>query len=135
MKLSRRLFTATAVAGMAMLAALPLSARNVVTYEPPLLADYVASGEPFLLDFSATWCTTCHAQERVLDALQAENPAYDAIPILRVDWDTYRSSELVAELAIPRRSTLVMMQGEEELGRVVAGTGRDQIATLLDLGV
>lgn len=113
----------------------PAQARNVVNYEPSLLAQYEQNGSPYLLDFSATWCTTCQAQERVMDALQAENADYDAIPILRVDWDTYRRGQLVADMGIPRRSVLVMMQGTTELGRIVAGTGRDQIAELFDLGV
>lgn len=133
--ISRRLFLISTSAAALSLAASPSLARNVVTYQPDLLAQYAASGEPYLLDFSATWCTTCHAQEQVLDALQAESDAYNSIPILRVDWDTYRTGQLVADLAIPRRSTLVMMQGSAELGRVVAGTGRTQIAELLDLGV
>lgn len=131
---SRRTFLVSTFGSAVALTALPALGRNVVTYAPDLLATYVNSGQPYLLDFSATWCTTCHAQERVLDALQAENTAYDAIPILRVDWDTYRTGQLVADLAIPRRSTLVMMQGTTELGRIVAGTGQEQIAALLDLG-
>lgn len=134
--ISRRIFLVSS-AGVMAVAAFPSigHARNVVDYDPSLLAQYEGSGQPYLLDFSATWCTTCHAQERVLDALQAESDAYDAIPILRVDWDTYRQGQLVADLAIPRRSVLVMMLGTEELGRIVAGTGRDQIAALMDLGV
>lgn len=134
--ISRRNLILTSAGAVAALAISPAAlARNVVTYAPPLLADFETAGTPYLLDFSATWCTTCHAQERVMDALQAENPAYDAIPVLRVDWDTYRGGQLVADMAIPRRSVLVMMQGKTELGRIVAGTGRDQIAALFDLGV
>lgn len=135
MLISRRSFLVSALGAAAAAVAVPALARNVTMYQPPLLADFEGSGEPYLLDFAATWCTTCQAQERVLDALQEENPAYNSIPILRVDWDTYRSGQLVADLAIPRRSTLVLMQGTTELGRVVAQTGRDQIAALLDLAI
>jgi len=41
---------------------------------------------------------------------------------MRVDWDQYGKSEIVSELNIPRRSTLVMFKGGEEIGRVVAQT-------------
>ncbi len=135
MKLSRRGLFVIGLAGFMANVSLPALAGNVVVYAPPVLEDAVASGKPYLLDFSATWCGTCEAQERVLDGLQAESSAYNDIPILRVDWDTYRSGELVAALAIPRRSTLVMMLGENELGRVVAQTGKSAIAALLDLGL
>ena len=135
MKFTRRNLFALSMAGALTAISLPVLAGNVIDYDPSKLQTAVDSGKPYLLDFSASWCTTCTAQARVLDALQAENEAYDNIPILRVDWDTYRSGDLVSALAIPRRSTLVMMQGEIELGRIVAGTGRSQIAQLMDLGL
>ena len=135
MQISRRNVLALGFAGVMALSGLPALAGNVVVYDPPVLQSTVDGGKPYLLDFSATWCSTCKAQERVLDGLQASNEAYNNIPILRVDWDTYRSGPLVAALAIPRRSTLVLMQGENELGRVVAQTSQSAIAALLDLGI
>ena len=135
MKLSRRGLFAIGFAGIMASVSLPAMAKNVIVYTPEVLQQTVAQGQPYLLDFSATWCGTCKAQERVLDGLQADSADYNNIPILRVDWDTYRSGTLVEELAIPRRSTLVMMRGNEELGRVVAQTGKPAIAALLDLGL
>ena len=109
-------------------------ALNLVDYTPAVLAEKKASGEPFLLDFYAGWCPTCVRQSEVLTELQGESSAHAAITIVRVDWDAEERGPLVAELAIPRRSTLVLMQGEAELGRVVAQTGKSEIAALLDLG-
>ena len=135
MPISRRNMIALGFASAMALVSLPALAGNVVEYDQSTLQNAVDEGQPYLLDFSATWCGTCKAQERVLDALQAENEAYNGIQILRVDWDTHRSGPLVATLEIPRRSTLVMMQGEDELGRIVAGTSRSQIQALMDLGL
>ncbi len=135
MQLSRRNMLGLAFAGAMAMVSLPVMAGNIVEYDDASLQAAVNTGEPYLLDFSATWCGTCKAQERVLDALQAESAAYNDIQILRVDWDTHRSGPLVATLAIPRRSTLVMMQGQTELGRIVAGTSRGQIQALMDLGL
>lgn len=113
----------------------PASALTATGYTPAALAAAQASGKPFLIDFFASWCTTCKAQERVIDALIGENPAYGDIPIIRVDWDEHERGELVRSMGIPRRSTLVVMQGETELGRLVAATGRADIAALLDLAL
>ena len=135
MKLSRRGLFAIGLAGIMASVSLPAIAANVVVYTQSVMQSAVASGKPFLLDFSATWCSTCKAQERVLNELQAENSAYNDIQILRVDWDTHRSGSLVSSLSIPRRSTLVMVKGDRELGRVVAQTGKPAIAALLDLGL
>lgn len=134
MLFSRRRLIALGAAGFMAIAALPALAGNVVTYLPDVLQNAIDSGEPYLLDFSATWCSTCKVQERVLDKLQAQSADYNSIQIIRVDWDTNRSGPLVAALAIPRRSTLVLLRGEDELGRVVAQTSESSIAALLDLG-
>lgn len=69
----------------------------------------------------------------MIGALKAENPAYaEAITFVNVDWDTYRTAELTRSLNIPRRSTLVVLKGDAELGRIVAGTGKSEIKALLD---
>jgi thioredoxin 1 len=111
----------------------PALGLETVTYSPDTHARLVESARPFLVDFFATWCSTCAAQERVLDQLTSENADYRAIPILRVDWDQHGNGELARSLAIPRRSTLVLMRGTAELGRLVAETRKDRIAGLLDL--
>ncbi|WP_404402233.1 thioredoxin family protein [Pelagibacterium halotolerans] len=113
---------------------LPTVAQEVVhqDYSEALLEELDASGEPYILDFYAPWCVTCAAQQRVIGALQAENEAYREVTIVQVDWDTHREGPLVAELGIPRRSTLVLMQGGEEIMRLVADTRREAIEGLFE---
>ena len=65
-----------------------------------------------------------------MSALLDGNPAYRAVKIIRVDWDTHRGGPLVSELRIPRRSTLVMFKGGKEVARVVAQTRREEIEAL-----
>lgn len=128
----RHLITGLAGIGLSGLLTRPGMALQIINYSGPELAQLAATGQPYLMDFYATWCVTCAAQQRVLDDLQSE-AAYADIPILRIDWDTYGNSELARNMAIPRRSTLVLMRGETELGRLVAETRKDRIAALLDL--
>jgi thioredoxin 1 len=123
------------MAGLAAWAATrPASAApHFIDYSESALAELAASNQPYLIDFFATWCSTCAAQERVILGLADENPAYAAIPIVRVDWDQHSRGDLVRQMGIPRRSTLVMMRGTTELGRLIADTRRDAIAGLFDL--
>ena len=63
-------------------------------------------------------------------ALIETNPAYQAVTWMRVDWDSHSDGDLVRELRIPRRSTLVMFNKGEEVGRVVAQTSESAIEAL-----
>ena len=117
-------------------ALLPTVASAALEYTTGLVKERLAAGETIFLDFKAVWCSTCAAQERVINALRAENPDYDAkITFVTVDWDTYRRAPVTVDRNIPRRSTLVVLKGEEELGRLVAGTSRKQIKTLMDIAL
>ena len=91
------------------------------------------AGKPLFIDFWTNWCSTCAAQDRVIADLRASDPAYDAkITFITVDWDQYADAPFSKDLNIPRRSTLVAFKGHQELGRIVAGTSRDDIKMLMD---
>ena len=116
------------------IAALPFAASaDILDYTPGLVQERLAAGETVFLDFTATWCSTCRSQGRTIRALKEANPAYDnAVTFIDVDWDTYGQSELAKSLQIPRRSTLVVLKGNQELGRIVAQTGQAEIQSLMD---
>ncbi|MBR9844261.1 MAG: thioredoxin family protein [Rhodobacteraceae bacterium] len=128
--MKRRDFLALSAATLA----LPRAAFAApLDYTPGLVDARLAAGETVFLDFKASWCGTCKAQEKVINALKSENSAYEAnITFVNVDWDDYAKADLTRRLQIPRRSTLVVLRGEDELGRIVADTSRDGIKSLMD---
>jgi hypothetical protein len=63
-------------------------------------------------------------------ALIEKKPTYQTVTLMRVDWETHQDSDLVRDLRIPRRSTLVMFNKGEEVGRVVAQTSESAIEAL-----
>lgn len=102
-------------------------------YRDGMVKAALSEGKTVFLDFFTDWCSTCRAQERTIGALLGENPAYEeAITFIAVDWDVHAKSDLAQRLAIPRRSTLVALKGDQELGRIVAGTRKADIKALLD---
>ncbi len=129
------------VASLAVLA-LPLPAlagdkvADLIDYSPGVIEDALADGKTVFVDYAADWCSTCARQERVIGALRGANPAYDeAMVFVRVDWDDYESADVTTSRNIPRRSTLLVLKGDQELGRIVAGTSETEIKALLDMGV
>lgn len=124
----------TILAGLAALPALSLPAfASGTDYTPGLIETALADGKTVFVDYAADWCSTCAKQERVINALRDQNPQYDAnILFVRVDWDAYSKALVTTSRKIPRRSTLIVLKGNKELGRIVAGTSETDIKTLLD---
>jgi len=132
--MKRRSFLALTLAA----AAMPVAgkAEGFQDYTPGAIEKALADGQTIFVDYSAKWCSTCQRQERVINALRADDPAYDAaMTFVKVDWDTYKDHEVTIFRNIPRRSTLLVLRGDDELGRIVAGTGTAQIKELMDLGL
>lgn len=128
--MNRRDFLAVTAGGVM----LPFAARADWTdYTPGILQPAMDRGERIILDFHATWCATCARQQRVIDDLRAQNPAYDQnLTLILVDWDTYGRSQVARAFNVPRRSTIIALKGNRELVRTVAGTSVREIQTLLD---
>jgi thioredoxin 1 len=132
--MKRRLFLATVAA--ATVAPIVAMASDYVTYTDGVIETALAEGKTVFVDYSASWCSTCHRQERVINALRAQDPAYDvAMTFVKVDWDDYGDHEVAVFRNVPRRSTLLVLRGDAELGRVVAGTSQAQIKELMDTGL
>lgn len=131
--MNRRSFLLTSAALLAVPAAVSAAP---MAYKPGLVEEALAAGKTVFLDFKASWCSTCAAQERVIAKLKAANPAYEAnITFIDVDWDDYGRHAFTKGLKIPRRSTLVVLKGDAELGRIVAGTGEAEIKALMDVAL
>ena len=131
--MKRRTFISL-IAGLALVPSLVTATS--VEYTPGLIKDALAEGKTVFVDYAAVWCSTCKRQERLIDQLRERNPAYDEnMTFVRVDWDVYSDHEIVESRNIPRRSTLIVLNGEEELGRIVAGTNINKIQELMDLGL
>ncbi|WP_126975361.1 thioredoxin family protein [Frigidibacter oleivorans] len=112
------------------------SAAAPMDYTPGLIDSLLAEGRVVFVDYKASWCTTCAAQERVIARLLAENPEYaERIAFVNVDWDQWKRDPVTTGRDVPRRSTLLLLQGDRELFRIVAGTSEKDIRAMLDRGL
>ncbi len=133
--MNRRLFLSNSAVLLAA-PSLVMAGSDTVDYTPGLIKEKLAAGETVFVDYAADWCGTCKRQERIVNELRANNPDFDKnISFVRVDWDSFSSHEVTTSRKVPRRSTLIVLRGEEELGRIVAGTSTEEIKALLELGL
>ena len=69
----------------------------------------------------------------MLKQLRASYPQYDkSITFVLIDWDTFGSHAVTTSRNIPRRSTMVLIKGGTEIGRLVAQISERKIKALLD---
>ena len=114
-------------------AAFAMELRTIEFDDSDPISAALAEGRTVFVDYTTDWCSTCAAQLRVMNALRSENPEYDAnIVFVRVDYDVYGKAPVTTDRNIPRRSTLIVLKGDAELGRIVAGTSKDDIKALMD---
>ena len=64
-----------------------------------------------------------------------ENPAYQAVTVMKVDWDVHSGSDVAKEHGVRRRATLVMLSGGTEVGRVNGSTRREDIEALFKAAI
>mgnify|MGYP002884051864 CR=1 FL=1 len=102
-------------------------------YKPGLVNSALDRGETVLLGYLSSWWGTCARQKNVLNELRASHPKYDkSIKFVLIDWDTFSSHSVTTSRNIPRRSTLVLIKGSKEIGRLVAVTGVTEIKAFLE---
>ncbi len=104
-----------------------------VVYTPETLAAELAAGKAVVLDFAASWCPSCLAQGRAIQALRAENPAYDAGLVFMVaDWDTWKDKEIAQRLGVTGRGAVVILKGDAIVARSDVHLQKAQMQAFLD---
>lgn len=102
-------------------------AMDIQPYTAATLAAAQKADKPTALFFRADWCPTCRAQDKVLQKLKAE-PGLD-VTVLEVNYDNEK--DLKRQYKIQTQSTMVVLHGEKERGRLVGDTSEAGIRAAL----
>ena len=94
-------------------------AIEIAPFEPSSFEAAKTSGKSVVIDVTASWCSTCRAQTKIIDSL-AGKPEYKDVLVLKLDYDGQKDD--MRSLGAQNRSTLIAFKGAEETGRSVADT-------------
>jgi thiol-disulfide isomerase/thioredoxin len=96
-------------------------------YSAAALAAAQKADKPVVLQFRADWCPTCRIQDKVLQTLKSE-PGLD-VTVFKVNFDTEK--DLKKQFKVQAQSTMIILRGDRERGRLVGDTTEAGIRTAL----
>lgn len=100
------------------------AASEWVDYTPEAFTAAQESGETILVDVTADWCPTCRAQKPILDELSADE-SLEEVVFVRVNFDAQK--DFLQAHNVPRQSTILIFDGDAEVGRSIAETDRERL--------
>lgn len=118
---------ATLLSGFAAIG--PASAAAEVPYTQAAFAAAQQQGKPILVHVTASWCPVCAKQRPIVAKLLAE-PAFGALQIFEVDFDTQK--DLLRSMGVQKQSTFIVYHGASERARSTGETDEAAIRALLD---
>ena len=122
------------ILALAVLAAVsaPAGAAEPVPFSPDGFAEAQAAHQLIVIHVNAFWCATCGAQRPVLaDVLDAaaQSPELGSLTIFTVDFDSQK--DVVKRFNVQMPATLIVFNGQTEVGRLTGETDATAIETLL----
>jgi len=109
-----------------------VSAYPAEDFSPAVWQNMRASDETYILNYRATWSLTCQIKAELISEALAENPHYNRLTFVDIDWDVYGTSQLTQKLDVNRRSTLLVIKRGEEVARLENEPYARKVRALLD---
>ncbi|MEM9210255.1 MAG: thioredoxin family protein [Pseudomonadota bacterium] len=104
-------------------------------YRPDNIQDALDSGKTVVVAFHGFWCSPCKKQFNIMEEARRENPQLNRMSFFMVDWDEYQSMPVAFDRDVTDDATLLVMDQNKEIARMVRVTFEDAIKGFLELGL
>src|SRR6056300_1024991 len=101
-------------------------------YDAAQFEQSIAQKKTILIHVHAPWCSTCHAQDMILDEL-VKTRAYSDVIIMQVNYDDQK--DLLKKFQTKYQSTLILFKDGKEVDRITAKRNVSAIKALLDKSI
>jgi thioredoxin 1 len=122
----------TAFLTLAAIAYSTFAAAEFVTFDKAKFETLVQSNAPVVVHTHEWWCSTCRAQQKVLEELQ-KDPKFTKVTMFRASPGGDR--ETLAPMKVTSRSIILVFAGGKEIGRLDWVTDASQIRALIEKAV
>lgn len=99
-----------------------------IPFEQADFTQLLTQGKPVVLHFHADWCSTCRAQQAVLDDLMPLAEFKD-LTVYRVNYD--KEKAMLRSYKVRNQSTFIVFKNGKEVTRSTGETDSTAIAELL----
>lgn len=132
--IGRRIVTAAVTVGLVALSGLAvvrpaaaISFPDEIPFDQGRFEAAQTAGKPILVHITASWCSVCATQKRILDDLRRQDK-FKPLLIFNVDFDAQK--DLVRKFRAHAQSTMVVFKGKLEEG-IFSGDTRPKAVALL----
>lgn len=101
-------------------------------YTKEAFNDSLKNGKTVVIDFHASWCPVCKKQEPLLNEIFAMK-GYEKVVALKADFDNEK--DLKKNLNVSKQSTIIVFKTGKEVTRKTGVTSKDELKSLIDMGL
>ena len=111
------------------------AAPMIHAYEPDNIQDALDRGKTVVVMYQDFYCAPCKVQERIVMETVEQNPDFDKLTIISVDFEEYRDLPVAMDRDVEQSSTMLVLNSGGEIARIIEVTSEEEIKDFMNIGL